>query len=50
MIKKDDGVILEAELYRSLSGDDSEAELVLIETQVAQHFEEAERAALGSRR
>lgn len=43
---KDDGVILGAESYRSLSSDDSEAELVLIEAQIAQHFEKAERAAL----
>ena len=43
---KDDGVILEAELRRSLSGDDSEAELVRIEAEITQHFEEAENAAL----
>ena len=43
---KNDGVILEAELHRSLSSDDSEAELLLIEAQIAQHFEEAESAAL----
>jgi hypothetical protein len=43
---KNDGVILEAELHRSLSSDDSEAELLLIEAQIAQWFEEAERAAL----
>jgi hypothetical protein len=45
-LKKDDRVILEAELYRSLSSEDAEAELVLIEAQIALHFEEAERAAL----
>ena len=43
---KDDGVILEAELRRSLSADDSEAQLVLIEAKIAPHFEEAKKAAL----
>jgi hypothetical protein len=43
---KDDGVISEAELSRSLSSKDSEAELARMETQIAQYFEEAMRAAL----
>ena len=43
---KADEVILGAELDRSLSSEESEAELLLIEAQITQHFEEAERAAL----
>ena len=43
---KDDGVILDAELHRALSSDDSEAELVLMEAQVAPYFEEAKKVAL----
>jgi hypothetical protein len=43
---KDDRVILDAELHRGLSSDESEAELVLIEAQIAQHFQEAGSAAL----
>jgi hypothetical protein len=43
---KDDGVILEAELHRSMSAEDSEAEFVLIEAQLAECFEEAKKEAL----
>jgi hypothetical protein len=43
---KGDAVIVGTELYRSLSHDDSETELAVIENQIAQYFEEVERAAL----
>jgi len=43
---KHDGVILDTESHRSLSSDDSEAELVLIDAEVAQYFEKAKKAAL----
>jgi hypothetical protein len=43
---KDHGEISETDLNRTLSNDDSEAELVRLDAEIAQHFEEARKAAL----
>jgi len=44
---KVNGVILDTELHRSLSSDESETELALLDSQIAQHcFDEAKKAAL----
>ncbi len=43
---KHHGVLLEAELHRSLGTGDSEAEFILIEAEMAPYFEEAKKAAL----